>query len=216
MSSRPARTTSPWSAPQPTRWWTSSDVDGCKNAAGKAVGIPNLAAFAFPPLSCDPDTYLIAGLGSYCSTAKDNPQTYTVPVGDARYLTSHNPGLHGIWLYDSDDPTFKLTQTPVFQAESNLGIKADGQGFYAVSGAVPQSALTPFIQQIKASGSTFVYDDVTTPEHGAAAQGGRSCRASTRSRSGMCNSGCYDPTFVPAGRRDRERHLREPASTCRT
>ena len=129
---------------------------------GQDGRLPNLAAFAFPPLSCDPDTYIIGGLGSYCSTAKDNPQTYKVPVGDARYLTSHNPGLHGIWLYDSDDPTFKLTQTPVFQGESNLGIKADGQKFYAVSGAVPQSALTPFIQQIKAAGSTFVYDDVTS------------------------------------------------------
>ena len=81
----------------------------------RPVGIANLAAFAFPPESCDPDTYLTAGLGTYCATAKDNPQTYTVPVGDARYLTAHNPGLHGIWLYDSDDPTFKITQTPVFQ-----------------------------------------------------------------------------------------------------
>ena len=34
-----------------------------------------------------------------------------VPVGDTRYLTAHNQGLHGIWLYDSDDPTFKLTSS---------------------------------------------------------------------------------------------------------
>ena len=175
-----------------------SDVDGCKNAAGKAVGLPDLAAFAFPPLSCDPDTYLTAGLGSYCSTAKDNPQTYKVPVADARYLTSSNAGLHGIWLYDSDDPTFKITQTPVFQAESNLGIKADGQKFYAVSGALPQSALTPYIQQIKASGSTFVYDDVTSQSmvllrKEAALQGVSSVKV------WECNSGCYDPTFTAEG-----------------
>ena len=174
------------------------DLDGCKNAAGKAVGLANLAAFAFPPSSCDPDTYLTAGLGSYCSTAKENPQTYKVPVGDARYLTAHNPGLHGIWLYDSDDPTFKITQTPVFQGESNLGIKADGQKFYAVSGAVPQSALTPFIQQIKAAGSTFVYDDVTSQSmvllrKEAALQGVSSVKV------WECNSGCYDPTFVQQG-----------------
>src|SRR6202041_3964769 len=43
-----------------------SDLDGCKNAAGKAVGIPNLAAFAFLPLGCDPDTFQIEGLTSYC------------------------------------------------------------------------------------------------------------------------------------------------------
>jgi len=75
-----------------------ADIDGCKNAQGKAVGLPNLAAFAFPPASCDPDTYLTAGLSTYCATAKQHPQTYTVPVGDSRYFTSHYPGLHGIWL----------------------------------------------------------------------------------------------------------------------
>jgi ABC-type branched-subunit amino acid transport system substrate-binding protein len=175
-----------------------SDLDGCKNAAGKAVGLPNLAAFAFPPLSCDPDTYLASGLGPYCKTAKDNPQTYTVPVGDTKYFTSSNQNLHGIWLYDSDDPTFKITQTPLFQSESNLGIKKDGQGFYALSGSAPQSALTPFIQQIKASGSTYVYVDVTTPSmvlmrREAQLQGVNSVKV------WECNSGCYDPNFYKQG-----------------
>ncbi|HEX4289144.1 MAG TPA: ABC transporter substrate-binding protein [Trebonia sp.] len=175
-----------------------SDLDGCKDAAGKAVGLPNLAAFAFPPLSCDPDTYLANGLGPYCTTAKDNPQTYTVPVGDTRYFTSHNSGLHGIWLYDSDDPTFKITQTPLFKAQSNVGIKEDGQGFYALSGAAPQSALTPYIQQIKASGSTFVYVDVTTASmvlvrREAQLQGANSVKV------WLCNSGCYDPAFYQQG-----------------
>jgi ABC-type branched-subunit amino acid transport system substrate-binding protein len=175
-----------------------ADIDGCKNAQGKAVGIANLTAFAFPPLTCDPDTYLASGLGPYCATAKANPQTYTVPVGDTRYFTSHNPNLHGIWLYDSDVPTFKITQTPLFQAESNLGIKKDGKGFYALSGAAPQSALTPFIQQIKASGSTFVYDDVTTASmvlvrREAQLQGVNSVKV------WLCNSGCYDPNFYKQG-----------------
>ena len=175
-----------------------SDLDGCKNAAGKAIGIANLASFAFPPESCDPETYLVSGLGSYCATAKDSPQTYTVPVGDTRYFLAHNSGLHGIWLYDSDDPTFKVTQTPLFKAESGLGIKEDGQGFYAVSGAAPQSALTPYIQQIKASGSTFVYDDVTTSamallRREAQLQGVSSVKV------WLCNSGCYDPKFYAQG-----------------
>jgi ABC-type branched-subunit amino acid transport system substrate-binding protein len=174
------------------------DIDGCKNADGKAIGIANLAAFAFPPESCDPDTYLTSGLGTYCATAKDNPQTYTVPVGDARYFTAHNPGLHGIWLYDSDDPTFKITQTPVFKAESNLGIKADGQGFYALSGAAPQSALTPFIQQIKSSGSTFVYDDVTTSSMVLVRREAQLQGVSTV-KVWECNSGCYDPNFYKQG-----------------
>ena len=175
-----------------------SDLDGCKNAQGKAVGLANLAAFAFVPEACDPDTYLLAGLGSYCATAKQSQPTSVVPVGDTRYLTAHNQGLHGIWLYDSDDPTFKLTVLPNLQAESNVGIKADGKGFYALSGAAPQSALTPFIQQIKASGSTFVYDDVTTASmvllrREAQLQGVNSVKV------WECNSGCYDPIFYKQG-----------------
>jgi ABC-type branched-subunit amino acid transport system substrate-binding protein len=175
-----------------------SDIDGCKNAAGKAIGIPDLAAFAFPPLSCDPDTYLAAGLSTYCATAKGKPQTYTVPVGDARYFTSQDKGLHGIWLYDSDVPTFKITQTPEFQADSNLGIKRDGEGYYAVSGEVPQSAMTPYTQVLKASGSTFAYDDSTTANmvllrREAQLQGVNSVKI------WECNSGCYDPTFYQQG-----------------
>ena len=69
-----------------------SDIDGCKDAAGKAIGIPDLAAFAFLPLACDPDTYLIGGYGPYCATAKENPQTYTANVGDARRADEYHAG----------------------------------------------------------------------------------------------------------------------------
>jgi ABC-type branched-subunit amino acid transport system substrate-binding protein len=175
-----------------------SDIDGCKNSQGKPIGIANLAAFAFIPEACDPDTYGLGGVGTYCATAKQSPSTYEVPVGDTRYLVQQNPGLHGIWLYDTDDPTFKLTEEPLFQGESNIGIKKDGQGFYPLSGSVPQSALTPFVQQIKASGSTFVYDDTTTQNmvllrKEAQLQGVNSVKV------WECNQGCYDPSFYQLG-----------------
>jgi len=175
-----------------------SDIDGCKDAAGKAVGIANLAAFAFVPEVCDPDTYGVGGVGAYCSTAKQATPTYNVPVGDTRYLVAHNSDLHGIWLYDTDDPTFKLTEVPLFQAESNIGIKKDGQGFYPLSGAVPQSALTPFVQQIKASGSTFVYDDTTTQNMALLRKEAQLQGVSTV-KVWECNSGCYDPSFYELG-----------------
>src|SRR5260370_22970988 len=121
-----------------------------------------LRCFAVCPVGGAPYTLLAAGLGTYCATAKQNPQIYTVPVGAYLYFTSQNKGLHGIWLYDSDVPTFKITAIPAFQAGSNLGIKKDGQGYYPVSGEMPQSALTPFTQGLKASASTFAYDDTTS------------------------------------------------------
>ena len=175
-----------------------SDIDGCKNAQGKAIGIPNLAAFAFPPLSCDPDTYLAVGLGPYCATAKQNPPTYTVPVGDYRYFTTQDKGLHGIWLYDSDVPTFKITQVPEFQAGSNIGVKRDGQGFYAVSGEVPQSAMTPYTQAVRASGSTFVYDD-TTMQNMVLLRREAQLQGVSSVKIWECNSGCYGPSFYQQG-----------------
>jgi hypothetical protein len=132
-----------------------SDLDGCKNAAGKAIGIPNLAFVGFPPLACDKVTYLIDGYGSYCSTASQNPQTYSVNIGDFRYYESHFSNLHGIWVYNGDVPTVRIASVPEFQAGANIGIKKDGQGFYTSTGAAPQSALTPLVQVMKQNQSTF-------------------------------------------------------------
>jgi ABC-type branched-subunit amino acid transport system substrate-binding protein len=175
-----------------------SDIDGCKNAAGKAVGIPDLAAFAFLPLACDPDTYLIAGYGPYCATAKDNPQTYTADVGDARYYTSQFKGLHGIFVYDSDVPTLKVDFLPNFRGDTNLGIKPDAQGSYAESGSAPQSALTPVISAIKAAGSSFVYAG-STPQNTILLEREARLQGVSSVKVWACNSGCYDSSFIQQG-----------------
>jgi hypothetical protein len=174
------------------------DLDTCKNAAGQPAGIPNLAAFGFPPYACDKVTYLIAGLGTYCATAKDNPQTYTVNIGDFRYYAAHFPGLHGVWVYNNDVPTLRITSVPEFQAAVNLGIGKDGEGFYPSSGAAPQSALTPIIQVMKRSNSTLGYGGATPPStvlirKEAQLQGVNSVKV------WACNSGCYDTSFVQQG-----------------
>ena len=175
-----------------------SDVDGCKNAAGKAVGIPDLAAFAFLPLACDPDTYIIGGYGPYCATAKENPQTYTANIGDARYYTSQFKGLHGVYVYDSDVPTLKVDFLPNFQGDEGLGIKADAQGSYAESGSAPQSALTPVISAIKASGSSFVYAG-STPQNTILLEREAKLQGANSVKVWACNSGCYDSTFYQQG-----------------
>jgi ABC-type branched-subunit amino acid transport system substrate-binding protein len=174
-----------------------SDIDGCKNAKGKAIGIPNLASFAFLPYGCDPDTYQLEGLASYCATAKDATQTYTVNVGDARYFLSQNKGLHGIYVYDSDVPTFKLTFIPQFQADTNLGIGADAQKFYAESGQAPQSALTPVIAAVKAAGSSFIDAD-STPQNTILLEREAKLQGASVKVWG-CDSGCYDNTFIQQG-----------------
>ena len=175
-----------------------SDIDGCKDAAGKAIGIPDLAAFAFLPLACDPDTYIIGGYGPYCATAKANPQTYTANVGDGRYYASQFKGLHGVFVYDSDVPTLKVDFLPNFQGDTNLGIKQDAQGSYAESGSAPQSALTPVISAIKAAGSSFVYAG-STPQNTILLEREAKLQGVNSVKVWACNSGCYDSSFFQQG-----------------
>jgi len=180
-----------------------SDLDNCKNSAGKPIGIPNLAFVAFPPLSCDKVTYLPEGYGPYCATAKENPQSYSVNVGDFRYYASQFKGLHGIYVFDGDVQTAKIEKLPTIQGAVNLGIQKDGPGVYTPSALSPQSQLTPFIQVMKQHGSTFGYGGATPPQtvlirREAKLQGVNTVKV------WACDTGCYDSSFIQQGGADAE------------
>jgi ABC-type branched-subunit amino acid transport system substrate-binding protein len=178
-----------------------SDIDSCKDAAGQAVGIPNLAGIALPPGACDADTYLAfntTGLTSYCATRNDNPQTYTVNDGDFRYYESIDKFLHGIWLYNGDIPILAQTSVPQYTVANGFGIGKDGQGFYTSNAESPQSSLTSDVNLMKAKGSTFAYDGVTPSSmvllrREAQLQGVASVKV------WACNEGCYDSSFLSQG-----------------
>ncbi len=180
-----------------------SDIDNCKNSAGQPAGIPNLAFVAFPPLACDKDTYLPEGYGPYCASAKDNPQSYSVNVGDFRYYTSQFKNLHGIFVFDGDVQTAKIEKLPTIQGAVNLGIGKDGQGIYTPSALSPQSQLTPFIQVMKQHGSTFGYGGATPPQtvllrREAKLQGVNTVKV------WACDTGCYDSSFIQEGGADAD------------
>jgi ABC-type branched-subunit amino acid transport system substrate-binding protein len=174
------------------------DIDTCKNAQGQPAGIPNLAGIAFPPLLCDKNTWTTTGAGSYCATATDNPQTYTLPVGDFRYYATHFQGLHGIWVYDGDVPSARITQVPGFQIGSNLGIKKDGEGFYTSSDSAPQSALTPTVQVLKSDASTFAFNG-SSPYNMVQERKEAALQGVSTVKIWACNSGCYDSSFLATG-----------------
>jgi ABC-type branched-subunit amino acid transport system substrate-binding protein len=177
-----------------------ADIQGCKNADGQAIGIPDLAGIAFNALQkCAPTTFATGGNDpAFCSTQTQHPQTYTVNVGDAKYYASLQGDLHGIWVYNSDVPAARISQVPVFTADSNAGIKKDGQGFYSASGSAPQSALTPIVQIIKRNKSTFAQNGSTPPNmvllrKEAQLQGVNSVKV------WVCSAGCYVPYFIKTG-----------------
>ena len=142
---------------------TFQNIDACKNEAGQAIGIPDLAGISFGASEqCDKDTYAVTGVDpTFCATQNDTPQTYTVQVGDYRYFLSKFKNLHGLWIYDSDIPTAKETQLPGYTEGSTLGIKQNGLGFYPEAGTAPESALTPVVLAIKQFGATYASDGAT-------------------------------------------------------
>jgi len=109
-----------------------ADVDGCKNATGKAIGIPDLAAFAVPAARLDdPDTYI--NRGATASTLwrppRHNPQTIHEPTSATPRYLLHDAvqrACHGVYVYDSDVPDAQGADflLPNFQGDEGLGIKA--------------------------------------------------------------------------------------------
>lgn len=177
-----------------------SAIDGCKNAQGQAIGMPNLAGIAFGALQqCDPDTFAVQGNDpQYCATEKQSTPSHTEQVGDYQWYVAQYPGLHGMWVYNTDLPNARVTQLPTYVAGEKQGIKPDGSGFYGAAGTDPQSAMIPVVQAAKQNSSTFVADGVTPPNmvllrREAQLQGNNSVKV------WLCVAGCYANYFLTTG-----------------
>ena len=175
-----------------------SDIADCKNAEGDPVGIPNSVGLALNPYeSCSPSV-LTATDTTFCKTLNDHPQTYSVLVADTRYYLSHFKDLHGIWIYDGDVPDLTISYLPGFVESNRLGIGKDAEGYYTAADAAPESALLPFVEDIKQYHSTFVLDGVSPGSmillrREAALQGVNTVKV------WACNPGCYDTSFLAQG-----------------
>jgi len=178
------------------------DMVSCPDATGKAIGIPDLPGLALDPAQqCSPVSYVIIGRGPYCATANDHPQTYVEPQGDARYYLKKYKDLHGIWTLPADLKSTRNALIPQYQAAVDLGIEKDGQGFYDVFSRDPQSAMTPVVQAIKQSNSTFAYsgsNKMVDLRKEATLQGVTSVEV------WGCTQACYSQQFVDQGGSDVE------------
>jgi substrate-binding family protein len=178
------------------------DMVACQNKDGEAIGLPDMPGLALDPAqSCSPVSYPIIGYGPYCTTKDQNPQTYLAAQGDARWFLQNNKDLHGVWLTPADLKATKNSLLPSYNAMVDLGIKKDGEGFYDTSQRDPQSALTPVIQEIKNSNSTFAYsgsDKMAGLRKEATLQGVTSVKV------WGCTQACYSQTFLDAGGADVE------------
>ncbi len=132
------------------------DLVGCKDQAGKAVGLPDFPVTQTEPVhQCSPVSFSVEGETLDCATKDQHPQTYVATVGPTRYYQSKLKDLHGIYIYPSDLQASKNAQVPLFKSQQQLGIRADQE--FDISGVAPQSAFTPVVEAAKSHQSTYMH-----------------------------------------------------------
>jgi ABC-type branched-subunit amino acid transport system substrate-binding protein len=133
---------------------TVADITSCPDSAGKATGLPDIAALVTnSEEGCAPTGYAITPPSVECNTRTQPTQTYRVNNGDSKYLLKHNKGLHGSFVLASDSPSVARTSKVLNKGAQAAGIKADSS--WNVTANSPQSQFTPIIQAMKNDNSNY-------------------------------------------------------------
>jgi hypothetical protein len=134
------------------------DIVNCKDQAGAATGIPDLSAVTTGvPESCSPMAFPAFGTQIDCATVSQNPQTFNVNQGPAKYEVSNSKAaLHGVTIIGNDTKDAARGGTLAALAAEAAGIKMDqGDPAVPVSGRDPQSVFTPIVQKMKEDKSNW-------------------------------------------------------------
>jgi hypothetical protein len=134
------------------------DEINCKDQAGAATGLPDLASVATGiQQQCSPVAYPVSPPQIDCSTKDDAEQTYNGNQFDTKYLLSKNKNdLHGAMIFGNDTKDAARGGQILIDTALKAGAKSDlTQG---VSGRDPQSAYTPIINTMKSKGSNYSYN----------------------------------------------------------
>jgi ABC-type branched-subunit amino acid transport system substrate-binding protein len=179
-----------------------SAMTGCKDKAGAATGLPDVAALANDiNEQCAPTAFLIQGVAEGCKvlTGERDLTAFTGPT--KFYLQQGGGSLHGLFLVPGDLPTTVQSATYQIKAQEDAGVKWDA--VLKVSGRDEQAAFTPKVQQIKANKSNYVYmgsndTAMVNMMKEAKAQGVDTVKVWS------CSLACYTPKFLKNGGADIE------------
>jgi ABC-type branched-subunit amino acid transport system substrate-binding protein len=175
-------------------------METCADKAGQPVGIADIAALANDVNEqCSKNTYIIQGVAETC------PEDGGVPtgkrdliafVGNTKYYESLASPLKGLFLVPGDLPT--TVQSATYQIVGQREVGVDIISGVKVSGRAEQSAYTPIVQELRNTGSNYVYNgsnDKTMIDmrSEAAAQGLNDIKI------WACSLACYTDKFKSAG-----------------
>src|SRR3954452_22794306 len=132
------------------------DETGCKDLAGQATGLPDLASFVTGVQQCSAVAYPVNPSLLDCATKEQHPQTYHGSNGASTWYEEHIEGSpHGVYVASNDSAVGQRAQDLLYEFPKKLGMKTDQHAY--VSSTAPQSAYTPIVQQMKNDKSNFVY-----------------------------------------------------------
>jgi hypothetical protein len=174
-------------------------VEGCKDKAGAATGIPDLPVLQTEPVEqCSAISFAVIPNGGSCPYSGKGVRSFKSVTPAIEWFKANVPekNLHGVFVVPADLPSTITASTPLFRAIQNDGIKADAT--FGASGLWTQSQYTPVVAAIKSHNATWVmngldYAGTLKMRKEALAQGVSSVKI------WACSLQCYNPNFVKEG-----------------
>ena len=133
-----------------------SGMNNCKDKAGKATGLPDLAELQTEAVQqCSPVSFATLPTGSSCPYSGTGVRTFHVGyTADDYYFKKYGANaLHGVFVIPKDLASTIAASMPIFRAENKMGIPSDAE--FGVSATGLQTAYTPVAQALKAHNSTY-------------------------------------------------------------
>ena len=176
-----------------------SPMDGCRDKAGAATGLPDVALLQTEPAQqCSKVSFAALPTNASCPYSGTGLRTFKVLTTQYDYyVNKFGPNLHAVFVIPKDTPSTIASTMPVFRGYNKLGIPSDAE--FGVSGLATQPQYTAVVQAIKQHNSNFAnnlldYKGTVLLRKEAEAQG-----VNSQVKVWDCALNCYDGRLIGEG-----------------
>jgi len=174
-----------------------SAMEQCRDHAGSATGLPDVAAFAVDTNEmCSPVTIGVNTRTEKCPVAPNTTRDFVRVAGPMKKLLELHPGLHGVYLGNGDLPSTKVSAIPDIAAQEKMGITFDAK--LLNSAREPQAAYVPRVGFLRA-GANYVYGGTSDTAMVAFMKEAIAQGVDPSKVAWECNVACYTRTFLSNG-----------------
>ncbi len=173
-----------------------SGLESCKDKAGKATGLPDIAELQTEASQqCSDVSFATLPTGSSCPYSGSGPRHFTVGYTAYDYFFNKFPDVkfHGTFVIPKDLPSTIAATMPLFRAENQMGISSDAE--FGKSGLDLQTAYTPVVQAIKKYKSNYARNGL---DYGGTLLMRKEAKAQnvTSVKVWDCSVQCYDKRLI--------------------